>query len=668
MKRAIVAGFCAALFVLGAGSLALTLYLWLGDWPQSLEEAAVYARSVAETEGRPPEPLVAHPRARAHQNLGGTWNALIDPGRWGENPITLGALPRNARPDDASALVEFSFEDGLTLEVPGDWNTQDERLFFYEGVVWYRRIFDAAPQPGRRSFLHFGAANYRATVTLNGRRIGEHAGGFTPFVFEVTDHLREGRNQLVVGVDNEVTDFDVPTPRTDWLNYGGLTRDVLLLDLPELFVRDYGLRLADDADDALVGFVQVDPARAGVDVAIAVPALGVEAKARTDATGRAELRLAARPGLWSPGSPTLYEVEFRGGDDAVRDRVGFRRIEARGTEILLNGEPLFLRGISVHEEAPDGAGRARTEAHARTLLGWARDLECNFVRLAHYPHNDHMARVADEMGLLVWAEIPVYWNIAFDEPRTLEIAKQQLSELIARDRNRPSVVFWSIGNETPAGEARDAFMAALAEHVRALDPTRLVTAAMLTGPEMVVEVIGLNAVPAALGLSPDEWVVPIDDGLGEIVDVPAINQYFGWYYAAALALGTPLSWHESRQLIADHFDRIRFEISVEKPVIVSEFGAGAKLGLRAPEAELVTFSEDYQALVYRLQVAMLARQDQIAGLSPWILKDFRSALRMYQGVQDYWNLKGLVADDGTRKLAFDVLRDHYRERREAGAR
>jgi beta-glucuronidase len=490
--------------------------------------------------------------------------------------------------------------------------------------------------------------------------IGEHEGGFTPFNFEVTDRVRTGSNLLVVRVDNERSAEDAPTETTDWLNYGGLTRDVRLLSLPETFVRSYRVALDPEREGHVHGWVQLDGPARPTPVRVAIPELDSRVDVVTDDRGRAGFQLDAVPERWSPGSPRLYRVEIEAGDDRVVEEVGFRTVEVQGDEILLNGEPVFLRGISLHEEAP-GAGRASGDADAATLLGWARDLSCNFVRLAHYPHDEATSRLADRMGLLVWAEIPVYWDVAFGSEAALERARRQLSELIERDANRASVILWSIGNETPLGDERQRFMTALARYARSADSTRLVTAALLAGPDSLARFFGLYYLPATIGLRRDTWVYRAGDPLGEVVDVPALNQYFGWYYSGAFGLLGPVSSYRARRVMLDNLDRIRLDPGVPKPLIVSELGAGALAGFHAPEGELAAYSEEYQALVYRRQIAMLERQPSLRGVSPWVLKDFRSPLRLYQGVQDYWNRKGLVADDGTRKQAFYVLRDWYRE-------
>jgi beta-glucuronidase len=643
--------------VVGAASLALTAWLWLGDWPQRTKELVDYQRSAAQNAGRPPDPLVAGAAARAGASLAGTWPAVIDP--YGRGALA-GIAPRDVRPQSPSDLAEFSFDDGLTLEVPGDWNSQDPRLVFYTGTVWYKRRFEHRPAPGARTFLWFGAAHYRATVYLNGRLLGEHEGGFSPFNFEVSGLLRHGENLLVVRVDNHKLDDDVPTPMTDWLNYGGLTRDVRLVQVPRVFVRTWRIGLDPENPGRIAAEVVLDGSGGPEDVSLAIPDLGLEATAQSDASGVARFSFEAAPERWSPGSPRLYRVEMRAGEDAVSDEIGFRSVAVRGREILLNGEPVFLRGISIHDEAGHGEGRVHSLVQAQRILGWARELGCNFVRLSHYPHSEETVQLAERMGLMVWSEIPVYWNVAFESERTLALARQQLSEMIERDRNRAAVIIWSIGNETPETEARLRFMTALAEHTRAEDPSRLVSAALLTGQEALVPFMTRYYLPALAGIVREVWPFRIRDPLVDVVDVAAVNEYFGWYYSGAVGFLGPVSSERARRVMLDNMHRIRIQLDAEKPLVVSELGAGARAGLHAPEQELAVFSEEYQALVYRRQLEMLERQQGLAGISPWVLKDFRSPLRMHQSVQGYWNLKGLVADDGTRKPAFALLRDWYR--------
>jgi beta-glucuronidase len=575
--------------------------------------------------------------ARKTTSLDGEWRVIVDPYENGyynyrREPFDAAANPTGGyfldrKPAKPSELIEYDFDASPVLRVPGDWNSQQERLHYYEGAVWYRRTFDYSPSaPHRRVFVHFGAANYRADVYLNGRKLGVHVGGFTPFEFEVTGKLQPTRNSLVVKVDNTRRLEAVPTVNTDWWNYGGLTREVTLVETPAAFIRDYRLQLAPGGERELNGEVQLDGATGPVEVVVSIPEIGVAHRVRTDARGMASFELAAPTTLqfWSPEKPRTYAVALSAAGDQVDDRIGFRHIAVRGADILLNGQPVFLRGVSLHEENPLRGGRAYSREDARLLLGWAKELGCNFVRLAHYPHNEHVARAADEMGVLLWEEVPVYWTIQWDNPDTLATAKAQLTELIERDRNRASVIVWSVANETPVSEPRTRFLKALVDTARSLDATRLISAAME---------------PHTDREDPDHRIV--DDPLGAYTDILSFNQYIGWYD------GLP-----------DKLQRIRWTIGYEKPVIVSEFGADALQGLHADR--LTRFSEEYQEDLYRQTLAMLQKVPHWRGVTPWILVDFRSPRRPLPRIQDEWNRKGLIGSNGERKKAWFVLQDYYK--------
>ncbi|MEI6418333.1 MAG: glycoside hydrolase family 2 TIM barrel-domain containing protein [Sphingomonadales bacterium] len=319
------------------------------------------------------------------------------------------------------------------------------------------------------------------------------------------------------------------------------------------------------------------------------------------------------------------------GDDIWHDRIGFRTIETRGADILLNGKPVFLRGISMHEEEISAnPGRNITPDAARALLGEIKNgLHGNYVRLSHYPHSEVMTRTADEMGLLVWSEIPVYWLVAWDNPETLASARNMLAENILRDRNRASVVIWSVANETPVSDARNRFLRTLVADVRRLDPDRLVSAALL---------VERDKAPGAPRLT-------LIDPLAADLDVLAINTYNGWYTADRLGDLPASQW----------------QVPADKPLFFSEFGADARAGFRAAET-MQKFSEDFQAEYYRQTLAMVARVPTLRGLSPWILKDFRSPRRQNPDFQLGWNRKGLISETGQHKLAFDVLAAEYARR------
>lgn len=571
--------------------------------------------------------LIANPDGRKTVSLDGQWQAIIDPYESGYydyryQPSTNGYF-KNAKPKDKSDLIEYDFDKSATLKVPGDWNTQSDQLFFYEGTVWYKKSFDYQRRPNTRLFIYFGAANYQADVYLNGAKIGQHEGGFTPFNFEITSIIRDTGNFLVVKVDNKRRRDAVPTLMTDWWNYGGLTRQVYIVETQATFVRDYSIQLRKGSRDRINGWVKLTGDKLSQRITIRIPEAGISKSFTTDTNGFGAIDFNADLKLWSPETPKLYDVTIDAETDQVRDQIGFRSIETRGTEILLNGRPIFLRGVCLHEEAPLRGGRAYSRDDALTLLGWAKELGVNFVRLAHYPHNELIVKEADRLGIMVWSEIPVYWTILWENPATLENARNQLSEMIERDRNRAAVVIWSVANETPLSDARLSFLKNLVSHARSLDPSRLISAAM-----------------ERHYLNPTTQM--IDDPLGEYLDVLGCNEYVGWYD------GLP-----------SKADRLEWRTKYQKPLIMSEFGGDARYGHHGDP--LTRWTEEYQESIYQHQIGMLKKIPFLRGTAPWILMDFRSPRRPLPGIQDYWNRKGLISDRGEKKKAFYVMQRWYGE-------
>lgn len=576
--------------------------------------------------------------SRSATSLNGEWRHIVDPYengfynyRWERfddqtNP-SKNAFFTDSNVSSPSELLEYDFDAAPIIQVPSDWNTQDERLYFYEGNVWYRKTFEFSPSGSKENaFIQFGAVNYQADVYLNGKKLGVHKGGFTPFKFDVTKVLKAGSNSLVLKVNNVRGKSEVPTLNTDWWNYGGITRDVELFVLPSTYIDDFTLSLKSIETREITVKIALAGEQVGKqDVTVDIPAINFTRTLTTQEDGTAELS-AKLPAFvpWSPQTPTLYEVKVSSKLDTLTDKVGLRTISTQGKDILLNGQKIFLRGVSIHEEySKDGGGRVKNASQSRYLLEQAKALNANFVRLAHYPHNEHMLRLADEMGLLVWSEIPVYWTIDWENPETYNNAQQQLSEMISRDKNRASVIIWSIANETPVSESRNRFLAKLASKARSLDDTRLISAAMEKHYS-----------------KDDPNLAVVSDPLSDIVDIVSFNQYIGWYEGLSEKLG-----------------RTQWQIPYDKPVIISEFGGGAKYGMRGSTD--TRWTEEFQADIYTKTLAMLEGIDGWAGVSPWILMDFRSPRRIHGVYQEDFNRKGLLSEKGEKKLAFDVLKNYY---------
>ncbi len=617
---------------------ALAIFMALGAGGAAAQTAAPV---------QTPAILMSDAAGRSGQNLSGDWAYSTDLYRTAQTDINgRPPAPRAIRyrdvnvdaeiakrPDD---LFEFDMDKAPKMALPGAWNAAVPELRYYDGLMWFQRHFTPEAQDlktnGRRAFLRFEAVNYKAYVYLNGQKVGEHEGGFTPFTVEVTGKLRAGDNQVTLGVDSTHSDDAVPPTITDWDLYGGVTRPVKLIYTPATYIDDQFIHLDDDKH--IRGEVRLNGAAAANQaVTIQIGAL-TTIKAKTDANGVAKVDVPAPKGLklWSPDTPTLYDVTWVAAGDTLKDHIGFRTIKVSGTDILLNGKPIFLRGISMHEEeiGPNPARNITPEA-AKALLSEVKNgLHGNYIRLSHYPHSEVTTRMADEMGLLIWSEIPVYWSVDFGNPATLSKARTMLAENILRDRNRASIIIWSVGNETPDTDVRLKFLKQLAQDAKGLDSTRLTSAALLVNKKIVDGHIDNN----------------IDDPLVPFLDVMAVNTYNGWYGDDHLADLPNSVWH----------------VPAGKPLVFSEFGADAKSGFHDP-AHQVKFSEEYQATFIQDTLAMVDKIPALRGMSPWVLKDFQSPRRQHPVYQQGWNRKGLISETGQHKMAFDVLADYYAKKK-----
>ncbi len=583
--------------------------------------------------------LVFNTYNRPSTNLNGNWRYVIDPYETGYRNH------RNWEPFDqkestkASAKpyytdkkvknrwdrVEYNFDLSDEIQVPGDWNNQDDKLLYYEGSVWYRTTFEYNLRPDNKLYVHFGAANYQADVYLNGEKVGMHLGGFDPFNFDISDYLKEGKNSLIVRVDNRREKDRVPTRTTDWWNYGGITRGVKLIELPSTFIQDFYLQLDDGNEDEMKGSVQLQGDKLEQKVTVSIPELSLSKELVTDVNGYATFSLPSKKvKKWYPERPKLYEVVIKSEKDETKDQIGFRTIEAKGADILLNGKSIFLRGISLHEENPLKPGRVSLKGEAKMLFNWAKELNCNFVRLAHYPHNEHMPRLADEMGLLLWEEIPVYWGIDYEEPVAFGQAKSQLQNLVNRDKNRASVIIWSVANETPVVESRLKFLKELKRIALEIDDTRFISAALERNEKE------------------DTDVIKVPDPFADNVDMLSVNEYIGWYS------GLPSRCRD-----------VTWDLPANKPFFISEFGGGALYNYHGDS--LTRWTEEYQEYLYKEQIGMLKKIPTLRGVTPWILVDFRSPRRNLPIIQDGWNRKGLISDGGFKKKAFYILKSYYDE-------
>ncbi len=566
--------------------------------------------------------LITNVYGRELQSLNGKWDAIIDlydQGR--KNKIYL-----NKKPEGKRDFYEYSFDHGLRLNVPSDWNSQMPELKYYEGTVWYARRFDAPRQTDKRHYLYFGAVSYRCRIYLNGEEIGSHEGGFTPFQIEVTDKVKETGNFLAVEVNNTRTADAIPAMAFDWWNYGGITRDVFLVSTPKVYIQDYFIRLDTYKADQIDATIQLSEKVANQSLRLEIPELNISQQLTTDSEGTARVSIQAKKlQRWSPGSPRLYQVIVSSDNDRVEELIGFRNIRVKGEDIYLNDQPIFLKSISFHEEIPQRKGRAFSEADAVMLLSEAKALGCNMIRLAHYPQNEYIVRMAEKMGFLLWEEIPIWQGIDFENDQTRQKAGYMIREMVIRDKNRCALAFWGVANETQPSAPRNEFLKYLISCCKEIDNTRLITAAF--------DLVRFNR---------ERQVFVMDDPFIKELDVIAINKYMGWYHQWPV---TP--------------DKAIWDVAAGQPLIVSEFGGEALYG-KTGDADIVSsWSEDYQATLFRDNIEMFRHIPNLRGVSPWVLFDFRSPFRFHPTNQEDWNRKGLVSDQGFRKKAWYLMKEYY---------
>ncbi|WP_052691850.1 glycoside hydrolase family 2 protein [Teredinibacter purpureus] len=562
--------------------------------------------------------------SRNTTSLNGEWSAIIDPTGTGDwRQVWL-----EKKPEKKTDFFEYSFEGGPKLQVPGDFNTQIPELTYLEGVVWYKKTFALTPSSNKRTFIHFGAVNYIATVYLNGQLLGKHEGGFTPFQFEMTNKIKSGLNTLIVKVDNKRLKDGLPGLGYDWFNYGGITRDVNLVETNNTYIEDYHIQLKKHSANEVLGWVQLNGKLKSQKVTVRIPELGISHTTATNKDGIAEISFASTFELWSPDSPKLYDVIIESNTDRIEDEIGFRNIEVRGSEIFLNDAPIVLKGVNIHEENPLKAAKAYSKEDAQVLLDWAKDMNCNLVRLAHYPHSEHMVKLAEKMGIMVWSELPIYQHIQFSAADVPDKMDLMLKEMVRRDRNRAAVIIWSLSNETYSfTDHRDKALTDLTAKSRQLDSTRLLT-----------HVINNQGY--------DDNTFNVWDPLYKHVDILSLNEYLGWYVPWQ---GKPA---ETKWKMIDN----------EKPVFISEFGGESLYGNNdGPINEAASWSEEYQNQIYKDQIEMFTTVPNLVGVAPWLLVDYRSLGRMHPTYQKGYNRKGLLSEKGEKKKAWYTMQKYFEQ-------
>lgn len=516
-----------------------------------------------------------------------------------------------------------------TIQVPSAWECLPG-LERYRGTAWLRTRFRAVE--GRAVRLVFGGVSHTGTVFVDGRRVGDHYDAFTPWAVVVPD-LSPGEHELVVAVDNSFGEHSALHIENDYMTYGGITRPVELHHVPAVFLermsatpRRTGDRWALDLRVRLANWSQHPLERSVVaEVAgtqVALGALRVAPGETAEATATFD-GLAVEP--WSPRHPRLYELAARllDGETAVDDlidRVGFREVRVAGEQLLVNDEAIRLRGYNRHEDHPQ-FGNAIPLAGMAADLELIRDQGCNFVRTSHYPNDLRFLDLCDEMGFYVWEESHAR-TVDFDHPAYREQITRSTVEMVEWHGNRPSIIMWGCLNECDSvSEAGQAEHARVLQLLRELDPSRPVTFATNK---------------------------PFRDRSLRWADICALNIYIGWYD------GEPADIEPEMERILAWLDSPASEGGAGKPVILSEFGAGAVPGYRDPRR--CHWSEEYQCDVLDEALRVYLGHPRISGAAVWQFCDVRLTPGWWHKRPRTMNNKGTVDEHRRPKPAYAVVK------------
>jgi beta-glucuronidase len=553
-----------------------------------------------------------------------------------------------------------TLDTSLEAPVPASYNDLfvDAAIRDHVGWVWYQRSV-RVPRgwAGERVFVRLDAATHEGRVYVDDRLVAEHVGGYTPFEADITEHVRPGAEfRLTVGVSNVLTNVTIPpgnvtvdaqgrkkqTYLHDFYNYAGLARSVWLYSAPAVRVDD--VTIVTDVEGS-AGLVRYDVATTG-DAEVRVRILDAGGAEVGSADGSAGVVRIENVTLWKPGAAYLYELVaevVQDGDvvDSYPLTIGVRTVEVRGNRFLINGEPFYFTGFGKHEDTAV-RGKGHDDAylvHDFELMKW---IGANSFRTSHYPYAEEVLEYADRQGIVVideTAAVGLNYSIAggfFGGPvlptfgpdsvneQTQQAHAQAIRELIARDKNHPSVVMWSIANEPESGvdEAREYFEP-LASLTRELDPSRPITFV-----NMMLSPIGV-------------------DKISDLFDVLCLNRYYGWYVdtgdlaAAEIHLEAELRGWES---------------SYDKPIIMTEYGADTVAGTHSVFDQ--PWTEEYQVAYLDMNHRVFDRIESFVGEQVWNFADFQTAVGI---IRVDGNKKGVFTRDRKPKAAAHALRRRWTE-------
>jgi beta-glucuronidase len=574
--------------------------------------------------------------------LSGIWDFQIDPEGIGEAKGWTKELP-----------------DPRPMAVPGSWNEQYADLYNYLDLAWYvKETYIPNQWQGQRIFIRLGSANYFGTVYVNGQKVGEHEGGYLPFALEITDLVNwNAANVIAISVENRLEPTRVPSgnmgggmeaasimngyPSTtfDFYPFAGLHRPIVLLSLPQDAIEDITVKTGFSGTEGTVWVEVLANGPDGKGQAVLTGENGVYSGDLVFQDGKASVEITVPDvHLWSDKDPYLYELTVTTESDKYAMPVGIRTVEVKGKQILLNGEPVELKGFGRHEDFyASGKGlNFPLLVKDYQLMKW---VGANSYRTSHYPYSEEEMMLADREGFLIIDETPAV-SLQFDNEENIaerhRMVNQQIDELIARDKNHPSVVIWCVANEpmpssimarfsggegggalSPMDQKGKEFLEDLMDHARALDDTRPVTfVSVMAGPP--------------------EWL--------EKCDVVCMNRYWGWYFKGGeIEKGLAMLDQE----LDDTWELFG------RPIIMTEFGADTVAGLHGQPG--LMWTEEYQYNFIKGYLDIAAQKDFVAGMQIWNFADF-AAIQSPMRVGGM-NLKGVFTRDRKPKMVAHLLRE-----------
>lgn len=552
--------------------------------------------------------------------------------------------------------------DAEQIAVPGSWNDQHEGDHNYLGTAWYE-LETNVPEAWKNDniYIRVGSAVYFSKMWINGIAVGQHEGGHLPFAFLISDKIKWGeKNRITIEVENELKPDRIPNGNVqggsfsnfpasnyDFFPYAGLSRKVFLFSTPKkAAIKDITVQTDFEGSTGKLS-VLVEKEGAinkgilnikghGVDKDVPFTFQNHQAEVKTD---------IPNVELWSPKNPALYEVTVYLGSkksplDVYSLETGVRTIKVTSTQVLLNGEPILLKGFGKHEDFPI-YGRATTlpvMVKDYSLMKW---VGANSYRTSHYPYSEEYYTMADKEGFLIIDETPAVGLVFFDGDEAIQKRHAQaefaLKEVISRDKNHPSVVAWSVANEPSIRDLAATFQGKISEatqkevsegrktlsglmkKAKELDPTRITSFASVMG-------------------GPYDWLTDCD--------VIFLNRYYGWYTNVGY-------FDQARAYLNGELDKIYNQF--KKPILLSEFGADAIAGSHGTEDEI--FTEEYQKKLINMYLDVANSKEYIVGMHIWNFADFRTAQAIMR--VDGMNLKGVFTQNRRPKMAAHLLRERW---------